>query len=316
MRKKRIAKSLDYVFVLRPTLFYPVWTVYAAGYFAFHRFSPAGMNGSAEAISTGSLLMLLFLTLLMGSAFILNQLCDVATDAHNHKLFLIAQRHITPHAAWMEMIVLLLTGMAGALLFDRFIGFLFGAIFVLTGLLYSVHPFQWKDHPLLGLISNSLGALMIFAAGWWSMQTEFALAAQHALPYMRAVAAVYLYTTLLDLDGDAHARKLTFGVKYGWKATTVTGAVLELMAVGAALAFRDPIIFYPALFSAPFFLLAAIRQQRGDISRAIKLPILFLALAICFHVWQYLILLVAVFYASKWYYYHRFNMNYPSLQAD
>jgi 1,4-dihydroxy-2-naphthoate octaprenyltransferase len=311
----RIVKLCDYIFVLRPTLFFPVWTVYAAGYFAFHQFSAAGQNGAVPTIDFSALSLLGILTLLMGGVFILNQICDVATDARNHKLFLIAQRHISPRAAWAEMILLCAFTMIAGFFYGTAIGGLLVAIFLLTGIFYSVAPLQWKDRPLLGLLGNTLGALLIFMAGWWSVQIEWRLPILHAVPYMLAVGAVYLYTTLLDVDGDAGTHKMTFGVCYGRRATIIAGGVLELGALVSAWWLRDPIMLYPALGAAPFFLWAVISQRLSEVSRAIKLPILFLALAICVKVWQYLLLLGFVFFFSRWYYRRRFGLKYPSLAA-
>jgi 1,4-dihydroxy-2-naphthoate octaprenyltransferase len=312
----RIVKLFDYVFVLRPTLFFPVWTVYAAGYFAFQHFSLAGKNGAAAAHDGTALHLMGFLTLLMGGVFILSQLCDVATDMRNHKLFLIAHRHLSPHAAWIEMILLCALAVSAAFFYGVELGGLFVAILLLTGILYSVSPFQWKDRPLLGLLANASGALLVFTAGWWSAQIEWQLPVRHALPYMLAVAAVYLYTTLLDVDGDASAQKMTFGVRYGLRATAITGCVLELGALISAWWLDDPVILYPALGAAPFFCWAAIKQRLADVSRAIKFPILFLALAICVKAWPYFFLLAFVFYFSRWYYRRRFGLKYPSLAAE
>jgi 1,4-dihydroxy-2-naphthoate octaprenyltransferase len=311
----RIVKLCDYIFVLRPTLFFPVWTVYAAGYLAFHKFSGAGLNGTAPTLDQTALSLLGVLTLLMGSGYILNQLCDVETDRRNHKLFLIADHHLSPLAAWSEMILLSAFTLVAGFYYGTAIGVLLAIIFLLTGIFYNVAPFAWKGRPLLGLMANALGALLIFTAGWWSQKIEWHLPVQHALPYMFAVAAVYLYTTLLDLDGDAGTQKMTFGVRYGFAVTSLAGCTLELGALISAWWLKDFVIFYPALIAAPFFVWAAIKQRLNEVSRAIKLPILFLALAICVKVWQYLFLLAFVFYFSKWYYRRRFGLNYPSLAA-
>jgi 1,4-dihydroxy-2-naphthoate octaprenyltransferase len=311
----RIVKLCDYIFVLRPTLFFPVWTVYAAGYLAFHKFSAAAIKAAAPALDQTALSLLGILTLLMGSGYILNQLCDVETDRRNHKLFLIADRHLSPLAAWTEMILLGGFTLVAGFFYGTAIGVLLAIIFLLTGIFYNVAPFAWKGRPLLGLISNALGALLIFTAGWWSQHIEWQLPVRHALPYIFAVAAVYLYTTLLDLDGDAGTEKMTFGVRYGFSATTIVGCLLELGALISAWWLEDWVIFFPALIAAPFFILAAVKQRLSEVSRAIKLPIVFLALAICLHVWQYFLLLAFVFYFSKWYYRRRFGLNYPNFAA-
>ncbi len=311
----RIVKLCDYFFVLRPTLFFPVWTVYAAGYLAFNKFS---MNGTTRVASTQdqvSLILFSLLTLLMGSGYILNQLCDIETDQRNHKLFLIADRHISPRAAWLEMILLGATTMIAGFFYGMEIGALLVAIFLLTGVFYNVAPFAWKGKPLPGLFSNALGAILIFTAGWWSQQIDWRLPLRHALPYMFAVSAVYLYTTLLDLDGDADTAKMTFGVRYGFAATTIVGCGLELSALLSAWWLEDFVIFFPALIAAPFFILAAVKQRLAEVSRAIKLPIVFLALAVCVKIWPYFFLLGLVFYFSRWYYRRRFGLTYPNFAA-
>jgi len=311
----RIVKFCDYIFILRPTLFFPVWTVYAAGYLTFHKFSGAGLNGAAPTLDQNSLSLLGILTLLMGSGYILNQLCDVETDRRNHKLFLIADHHVSPPVAWTEMILLSIFAITAGFFYGNSIGALLVAVFLLTGIFYNVAPFAWKGRPLLGLIANALGALLIFTAGWWSQKIEWQLPIQHALPYMFAVAAVYLYTTLLDLDGDAECEKMTFGVHYGFAVTAMVGGVLELSALFSSYWLKDWIIFYPALIAAPFFIRAAIKQNLAEVSRAIKLPILFLAAAICIKIWQYFFLIAFVFYFSRWYYRRRFGLNYPNFAA-
>lgn len=320
---KHIARLFDFFFVLRPTLFFPVWTVFAAGYFVHQEVAlkwcgeRAGGNGHLPE-NVPPLLVGLLLTLLMGGVFVLNQLHDVATDRQNRKLFLIAHGHISPFAAKAEAFLLLAVAMAATGALGFVWGLLFLAILVLAGLLYNFRPFSWKDRPWLGLLANALGACLIFAVGWRASASaggEALLMLVHAVPYVAAVAAVYLYTTLLDAEGDRLTTKMTFAVKYGLNATTIAGAFLEIIALAAAWALKDRIMLYPALLSAPFFLLAAMRRKDVDIHRAIKLPILFLAIAICFQAVEYLLLLLFVFFFSKWYYRYRFGIVYPSLTA-
>jgi 1,4-dihydroxy-2-naphthoate octaprenyltransferase len=311
----RIVKLCDYIFVLRPTLFFPVWTVYAAGYLAFHKFSSAGQNGSAS-LDSAALSLLGLLTLLMGSAYILNQLCDVETDRRNHKLFLIADGHLSIKAAWLEMILLGTFTLGCGFWYGLEIGALFSAIFLLTGIFYNVAPFAWKGRPLLGLAANALGALLIFTAGWWSMQIDWRLPLLHALPYMFAVSAVYLYTTLLDVDGDADTKKMTFGVCYGMRTTILVGGVLELGALASAYWLKRCDYFLPSIDRHAIFYVATIRPKLAEISHAIKLPILFLALTICFQIWPYFLWLGFVFYWSRWYYRRRFGLRYPSLSTE
>ncbi len=319
---KRFARLFDYVFVLRPTLFFPVWTVFAAGYLVNRNHALQIFNNhdgiDGHAVSQLSpLVVAALLTLLMGGVFVLNQLYDVETDRKNNKLFFIAHGHISQIAARVESVLLIVIAIAAAGMIQLGLGALFFIIFLLTGLLYSCTPFRLKDRPWLGLVANALGAFLVFTVGLLiSANSEIKIASwlMHATPYMAAVGAVYLYTTLLDIEGDLLTNKITFGVKYGVEATVLAGAVLVMIAVALSWWLDDMLMFFPALLSSPFFIVAAVRKKMDDIQRAIKLPILFLAIAVCVEIIEYFFVLLFVYFFSKWYYQKRFGIEYPSFK--
>lgn len=317
---KRFARLFDYVFVLRPTLFFPVWTVFAAGYLVNRdhtlQFFNNHVSQNGHLVNVLSpLAVAILLTLLMGGVFVLNQLHDVDTDRKNNKLFLIAHGHISQLAARVESVLLIVIAIVAAGMVQLKLGGLFFIIFLLTGLLYSCAPFRLKDRPWLGLAANALGAFLVFTVGLLVSATSANNIASwfvHATPYMAAVGAVYLYTTLLDVEGDLLTNKITFGVKYGVEVTVVAGAVLVMIAVALSWWLEDMLMFFPALLSAPFFIVAAVRKKMDDIQRAIKLPILFLAIAVCVEIIEYFFVLLFVYFFSKWYYQKRFGIEYPS----
>ncbi|MFQ5822441.1 MAG: UbiA family prenyltransferase [bacterium] len=317
---KRFLKPFDYIFVLRPTLFFPVWTVFLAGFFVQQKFSVAAINTTTNDVSTtyqdrDFLIVGLFLTLLMGAVFILNQIRDRFTDHQNQKLFLIANGYLTPKAAFIEALILIAAAVICAFLFSNIMGFLFLIILIVTGIFYSFEPFSWKDKPILGLFTNILGAVLIFGGGWiidGSVSQKLLL---HALPYACAVAAVYLFTTLPDLQGDASSEKVTFGVKYGFKATVYLGLFFEILALFSSFRLNDEIIFYPAFFSLPFFVWAVVKLKINDVIRVIKYSILFLSLTICIKFHFYFFILVGVYLISKIYYKLRFGIDYPNLSV-
>lgn len=316
---KRLLKQLDYIFVLRPTLFFPVWTVFLAGFFVQQKFGVAATHAtnhstSHATLNSNALWIGVALTLLMGAVFVLNQIRDRFTDHQNRKLFLIAHGHLSPKAAFIESLILIAASFVLAFLFSSAVmDLLFLVIFVITGLLYSFKPFSWKDKPIMGMVTNIAGAFLIFAVGWTLKGTLSLEMLLHAVPYASAVAAVYLYTTLPDIEGDQSSEKMTFAVKYGTKATVYAGLAFEIFSLVTAYILDDPVIFYPAFFSLPFFIWAALKLDMKDVLRAVKYPILFLALAVCVDVPKFFILLVAVYFLSKLYYRFRFGINYPVL---
>ncbi|MFQ5708183.1 MAG: UbiA family prenyltransferase [bacterium] len=316
----KILKPLDYIFVLRPTLFFPVWTVFLSGFFVQQKFGTSVAGSNDHTLVLGHLHHTYFwvglsLTFLMGAVFILNQIEDRVTDHQNRKLFLIAHGHLTPKAAAIEAAILIVPSLIFAFVFAPLMGLLFLALLLFTGLIYSHKPFSWKDKPLLGLLTNILGAYLIFIGGWIVAGKVNRNLMVHALPYAAAVAAVYLYTTLPDLEGDAASKKVTFGVKYGFNATVYCGLLFETLSVIAAYMLNDEIIFYPAFFSWPFFMWAAIKLKPRDVIRAIKYPILLLSLTVCIKLPNYFFLLVGVYFISKVYYKLRFGLDYPNMAA-
>ncbi|HHL71203.1 MAG TPA: hypothetical protein ENJ29_01725 [Bacteroidetes bacterium] len=307
----KIARIFDYLFILRPPLFLPVWTVFACGYFV----APAAA-AAPSSLAGDPLTLAIALTLLMGSAFILNQIVDVDTDKHNNKLFLLANGHIPVPVAVVQTVVLALLPLAVAFAHDTGVGVLFVVIYLVTGVFYSMAPFKWKDRAAPGLLANSLGAVLIFTAGWWARVPGEWQALLASLPYAAAVGAVYLLTTIVDRDGDALIGKRTFAVRYGVASTLRAGLLLEILALASAAFFSDALIFWPALAAVPLFIAALMKQTGSAIDRAIKFPILFLSIAVSVMWPFYALLLLATFLLSKWYYHYRFGISYPSLESQ
>lgn len=306
----RASKWFDYLFVLRPTLFIPVWTVYGAGLHLARK----GVGDAAIAIEW-QFVIIAALTFLMGSAYILNQIVDIESDRLNNKLFLIADGHIPVAIAYLETLLLCVMPLVVATMHSVQMLVLFIVIYLVTGIFYSVPRFRWKDKPWLGIMANALGAYLILAVGWWAVGGISWRPFVVATPYAAAVAAVYVFTTIVDFEGDAKCDKITFAVKYGLKKTIWAGAFLEFVALASATIFQDFLILIPAALSLPFYVHAAIVQDKKSVVRAIKFPIVFLSIAVCYYFPMYFLLLATTFYMSKWYYHYRFGLKYPSLEA-
>ena len=65
----------------------------------------------------------------------------------------------------------------------------------------------------------------------------------------------------------------------------------------------------------PFFLIAARSCEEADVLRTAKVATLFLSLAICLRYPGYLVLILLVYFFSRWYYRIRFDLNYPNLRT-
>jgi len=310
-------RTLDYLFVLRPVLFLPVWTVFLAGYYTQGRKVTPMSDGIQAATPSGDRWLLLGvlagLTAMMGGVFILNQLADVQTDRHNNKLFLIAHGYIPKPYALLEAILCVGLAFVVSYWVQVTLAWLFIVTFAVTGIGYSFKPLVWKDRPLAGLLTNACGALLIFSIGWQVSGQLSMATVHHAIPYVLAVAAVYLYTTLPDAAGDRDMGKKTFGVRYGFRATTLVGLLLEGAAGVAAIVVQDWVILIPAALSFPLFVRATVKQKLSDVVLAVKWPIAFLALGVGVHYPAYLLVLGLLYVFSRWYYRRRFGLRYPTL---
>ncbi|MCI0513645.1 UbiA family prenyltransferase [candidate division KSB1 bacterium] len=317
MKVQRWVTLGDYLFIMRPTLFFPVWTVFLIGY--LRSGTPVKSIGkitpwllSTEMWSTTILPVGIGLSVLCGGIFILNQIQDQVTDRQNNKLLLLAHHHVPLRIAWIEGILCIILPILWMGWIETSQGVLFFALFLLAGWAYSFPPFQWKDHALLGLLTNALTGLIIFSIGWQVRQPLTWEVVKYALPYVLAISVVYLYTTIPDAPGDALANKITFAVKHGFRKTTQLALGLGLLTCVAAVMVQDWMIGSAAILALPLFIRVCWTQRLADVLTAIKAPILFLALVVCWKIPCYWLLILVNFYSAKWYYKKRFNLNYPS----
>jgi 4-hydroxybenzoate polyprenyltransferase len=301
---------LDLLFLLRPALFYPVWTVFIAGFWT------AGRYGAVQPVAGGPSLWirLLPITLVMGGVYVLNQIKDRETDLANGKLFLLAKGIVPLRAAATEAVVLTAAGLASAFCLGLAYGLVLAVLFLLAGVFYNFPPMSWKDRPIPGLCTNAIGGGIVFLAGWWNAAPA-GLVPLEAAGYGCAVAAAYLSTTLPDLAGDAKSGKRTFPVRYGIGPAVVGSLVLEAAAVLISLACRHRLLWLPAALALPFFIRAAATRLVADSVLATKLAILALAVSVCAAVPFFLVPLAAVFCISRWYYRTRFGLDYPNLKG-
>ncbi len=309
-------RLLDFFFILRPTLFFPLWTVFLAGYHANTIFDPTKIASNADtSFDSNAFLIILLLTLLMGAAYIFNQIVDIRSDQKNEKLFFIAREIINKRTALIEGVLLTIISIAFAFLLNVKVGMLFVIIFLITGIFYSYKPFTWKDRPFMGVVANFAGGWSVAACGWITAGTESFHFMYHALPYGFGLVAVYLLTTIPDIPGDREFNKITFGVKYGKKIAVYWALFFVVLTVVISYVLKDYMFFVPALLAMPLFLIAAVTLEMEDILRSIKFTILFASLAVCVKYPLYFVVIVFTFFFSKWYYKKRFNLEYPKFAA-
>lgn len=311
MSSPEITRSFwDYLFVLRPILLVPVWTLILAGYYRGQRF--ASLAPERWRWPADLWWLLLFYSLLMGAVYIVNQIFDVETDRRNKKLFLVAEGYVNRTAIWIEAAVLM-SGAIGLsfLKFTPQMGYIMLASGCL-GLLYSVPPFKFKAKPFLDMLANGLGyGLLAFAAGWVAGGRYTDAVWLLSLPYVLAVSSVYLNTTIPDYASDRATGNITTGVFLGGRATVWLALILMLLSLVLAIALSDALAAVAAGCALPLFLAAALtgKMKWTMLSYQGGALVLVLLLGLVFPF--YFVLLLITFVSLRLYYKWRFGMNYP-----
>ena len=315
---KRIVPYFDYFFLLRPTLYFAIWVMVVLG------MSTAKMNIVEYPLwimnyDVSTLLVFLGITLLCSGTFIINQITDKESDAKNQKLFLIG-KYIEIKKAQQFSNVISIMGMLLLVLGNLILVPLGVTIYILWGITYNKSPFEWKKHPYLGILTNIVIGIILFLIGWLQVSgingIEISNLISLMTPYILCFTAVSLMTNIPDIKGDASESANTFSVKFGRRTTTIIATLIVIVAFYLSYKNSDPIASTASLSSIPFFVFALFRNLDKDILRAIRYPI-FLLNFFVFAVYPWLFVSVfIIYYFSKYYYWHRFDLHYPTFLVE
>ena len=304
------SSPFDYLFILRPLILIPAWNFLLIGSFLARRQGNFTMD---------QVWGLVIYTCVLGGVYILNQIMDIETDRLNKKLFILSGGYVTIKAAYIEMAVLWILAVV--------LSIRFGAVFIvliiisiLMGIAYSLPPVKLKGKPIMDTLSNGVGYGMInFAVGWLLLR-EFELPMfGQFVPYFLSICAVFINTTIVDIEGDKKANEKTTGVFLGASLAHVVSMLVMCGAIVSAYLQRDYICLIPAAVSLPLFIYAALyclknnRVSRKATIASFRLPGLLFTIITCILYPIYFLIVLAVLVAMRIYYKLRFNMTYPTL---
>ncbi|MFQ6608708.1 MAG: UbiA family prenyltransferase [Fidelibacterota bacterium] len=319
-------KRLDSLFLLRPTLFFPVWIMIMAGVSAAEGIDNPEIYWNTY-FNWPMILLFAGLTLVAGSTFIRNQLMDVDTDSVNEKLFLLEKGAISTSAAERLAKVCLIAGMifvvSGSFIELAQTGKLSSILVVvwtllvyqMWGVFYSTRQFNWARTPILGNLANGLAGLALFMAGWNFVSSETLTGLLFSIPYLLAFASVSLLTAIPDIPGDVAADKTTFPARFGIPVTITVGTILASTSAIIGYLLNDPVISTSSIVSVPFFLVALIFLKEHHILRAIRYPIFILAMFLSVRYPWFFVTVLFTFFLARYYYYFRFGIIYPTFQV-
>jgi 4-hydroxybenzoate polyprenyltransferase len=307
---KKNSSLLDYFFILRPLILIPCWDFLLIGVYL-----AVGRNGFTRQIS----IPLLIYTFIMGGVYILNQIMDIETDTINKKLFLLSGGYVTKIGAYIE--IFLIWAVAIALSFRYHFCFVIVIIISLVmGVLYSVPPIKLKGMPILDTLSNGIGYGMVnFAVGWLIVRGFEPAMFWYFLPYFLSISAVFINTTIVDMEGDKIAGDITTAVLLREGASYVISTILMAGAICVSIARRDLVCLIPAALSFPLFVYTVVyyfakqRVNRNFTIASFRVPgVLFTVMTVILCPW-YAVFLIVLIWIMRIYYKARFGMTYPTL---
>jgi len=301
-----VIRFFDYIFVLRPTILIPAWSFFLLGA------AGAGITPRPSAMSAS----LAALTMILISGYLLNQVFDRESDEKNNKCPHLS--HNIFHAR--TLVVLALVFFIGASLTAQLVAgparaLLIGALAL--ALIYSLPPIRLCSRPFLDLLANAVGyGAGAFTIGYLSVGGTLGAAVVAAVPYTILVGSTFLYTTILDREGDRAAGKISTTVLIGVRASYAGAVVLHVAAVVCTVVMSQPVAMIVAGASLPFALYALWRQTDGASKLAVQGNTLVVTIAAAVSSPLYLLVVVPLLLASRYYYRRRFGITYPGPGGD
>ncbi|MBL7075697.1 UbiA family prenyltransferase [candidate division KSB1 bacterium] len=317
---------MDYLFFLRPIILIPVWTFFLLGFYhgwlktqgkvvPFTGFLQWYQEYLPELtrffFSERVWYVWLAYTLLMGAIYIINQIYDRESDLINDKLFFIPKGLISLKQARLETVLLVLICTV-LMLSSSFPLVLLFVVSFFMGVLYSVPPFKFKGRPFWDLLFNALGyGFVAFLVGWLTVAPYSHKVFWFSLPYVLAVGATFVNTTIPDNCGDQNNGDVTTGLFLGMRNAALLSTGLLGLAIIFSVIQNNPICLVAAVISLPFFVRALIKKDKRTflISSQASGRVFVFLVSLLFPI--YLIFLGVVFLATRWYYRARFDVIYP-----
>ena len=303
------SNPFDYLFILRPLILIPCWNFLLIGTY---------LAQQKRGFTPDILLGLVIYTALMGGVYILNQITDRETDRINKKLFLLSEGYVPVRYAYIEMVLLWIVAILLALKFS-YLFLIFIGISLLLGVFYSLPPVKLKGKPLLDTLSNGFGYGVInFAVGWLLVRSFDMAMFIKFVPYFLSISAVFINTTIVDIEGDRKAGEKTTAIFLGKQVSLVCSTVLMAAAILTAYMMKDLVCLIPAVLSFPLFVYGAVysllknEQNRKLTIASFRLPGLLFTLVTVYLFPLYSIVLLVVFLGMRLYYKKRFRINYPT----
>ena len=277
------------------------------------------INSTTLSIPTS--ILFLGISFICASIFIVNQIYDLEVDEINNKAKII-DNFISIDFSKKILFFLLPTGFLLIIFIDILVVLPMVLLYLICGMLFTNQNFNFKKNMFMNFLFYIILALLLILSGLIYSRSDmtiislFSLSLKFIFLFLLIYGAVVLAINILDQEGDQKSNRITIPQNIGIRFTSIIAFLMCLFSFFIGLYLEEPLSVVSSISSIPFFLYLIFRGKDKDVIRSIRYPILL----INFYLFMIFPLLfypiVITYYISKYYYWHRFSMHYPTLLVD
>ena len=308
----KFVKPLDYIFIFNPISFFVIWVWIALGSGSGRFFAGQGVWW-LDAVTWQAVAEVGFLTIALGIA---HYFAKFGFSAEKIEIWEETQL-IWKNPKRTAIILWMLAGfaLAGLLILDVVAGAIAILLFLLNGYLSGTTLIRQRSSVGWRLIIAILSGYGLFLFGWQIAIGVQMKALLYGLPYLLGWLAVYLLISQYS-DHDLLLQDETTEESAQPNRILIwIAAGLYVLAFAGGIIARDPVLSVAAMLASPLFIILVFRPKLIWLVRTSRYAFLFIALVICVeYPWLFAVLLVN-YYVWKFYYYNRWDVNYPTFQV-
>ena len=317
---KKIVPSLDMIMIARLSYFFGVWAMVCIGMYIGDLINNSvDINSITMSFSTS--MLFLGISFICAAIFVNNQIHDLETDKNNNKKIII-DNYITIDFSKKVALFFIVCGLLLIIFIDYLVVFPMALLYLICGVLFTNKNLKFKQNIFLNFLFYMILALFLILSGitysrsGMSIINLFAISIKYLTPFLLLYGAVVLAVNILDQEGDRLSNRCTIPQNIGVRFTSIIAFLMCFLSFLIGLYIEEPLSVVCSISSVPFFLFLIFRGKEKDIVRAVRYPILLVNFYI-FMIFPLLLYpIVITFYLSKYYYWHRFSLHYPTLLVD
>jgi len=161
---------------------------------------------------------------------------------------------------------------------------------------------------------------LIFLSGWVYMSSfDNLLSILKYIPFFcLAVMPIIIINEIIFVDKFSNIEKANRQIIYNdRKKLAFLSLIMIVILFLISLNSYDPILAHFSIITIPFLLYAFIRSENKDFIRSYSYPIMIMNVLISWTLYPLLMIFqLFVYYLSKYYYWHRFNVHFPKFVID